>query len=137
MSTSILVIEPSRTIRTLLDIYFTRDGHQVIMFASYAEAKYALSLPQFKTYSPTVIFLALHVSHTESYRLLEDLKWRYAHKFPCIVVMVVQEESEHHRVRSLAQNEQVVLLLKPFRIQDALALVATPAALSSNMIETR
>lgn len=137
MSTSILVVEPSRTIRTLLDIHFTREGHQVTVFASYAEARYALSLPQFKKYSPSVIFLALHVSHPESYRLLEDLKWRYAHTFTRIVVMVMQEERDHHRVRSLVQDEHMVLLLKPFRVQDALALVATPAALSSNMIETR
>jgi DNA-binding response OmpR family regulator len=137
MSTSILVVEPSRTIRTLLDIYFQRDGHQVTVFASYAEAQYALSLPQFKRFSPAAIFLALHVSHPESYRLLEDLRWRYAHTFTRIVVMVVQEERDHHKVRSLAQDEHLVLLLKPFRVQDMLALVAAPAALSSSMVETR
>lgn len=137
MSTSILVVEPSRTIRTLLDIHFQREGHQVIVFASYAEAQYALSLSQFKRYSPSIIFLALHVSHPESYRLLEDLKWRYARAFARIVVMVAQEERDHHRVRSLAQDECLILLLKPFRVQDALALVATPAAQPSNMVETR
>jgi DNA-binding response OmpR family regulator len=129
MSKSVFVVEPSRTIRTLLDIYLQREGHQVTILASYAEARYALSLPQFKTYSPEVIFLALHASHPESYRLLEDLRWRYARTFTRIVGMVVQEERNHHKVRSLAQDEHVVLLLKPFRVQDALVLAATPATL--------
>src|SRR5690348_15025270 len=129
MSKSVFVVEPSRTIRTLLDIYFQREGHQVTIMASYTEARYALSLSQFKTYSPEVVFLALHASHPESYRLLEDVRWRYARTFTRIVGMVVQDERNHHKVRSLAQDEGIVLLLKPFRVQDALALVATPAAL--------
>ena len=129
MSKSILVIEPSRTIRVLLDIHLKRDGHAVTVFETYAEAQYAFTLPPFKTYSPEVIFLALHALHPESYHLLEDLRRRYARTFTTIVGMVVQEERGHHKVRSLAQDEQLVLLFKPFRVQDALALVATPAAL--------
>ena len=137
MSKSVLVVEPSRTIRTLLDIYFQRAGHQVLVFASYAEAKYALTLPQFKTYSPEVIFIALHASHPESHRLLEDLRWRYARTFTRIVVMVIQEERDHHKVHQLAQDEHIVLLLKPFRVQDALALALAPASLPPNLCETR
>ena len=137
MSRRVLVVEPSRTIRTLLEIYLQRDGHQVMIFASYAEAGYALTLPSFRTYSPEVIFIAIHTSQSDSHRLIEELRRRYARTFTRIVVMVAQEESEHHQVRRLIQNEQIVLLLKPFRIQDALALVSTFASAPLGTLETR
>ena len=127
MNRRVLVIEPSRTIRTLLEIYLQRNGHQAVIFASYAEAGYALTLPQFRAYSPEVVFIAIHASQPESHRLIEELKQRYAHTFTRIVVMVTQEGSDHQQVRRLAEDKQMILLLKPFRIQDALALVSTSA----------
>lgn len=127
MGKLVLVIEPSRTIRTLLEIYLQREGHQPLIFASYAEARYALTLPQFRAYSPEVVFIAMHVSQPESHRLIQELRLRYVHTFTRIVVMVTQEESNHHLMHHLAQDGQISLLFKPFRIQDALALVSTSA----------
>jgi DNA-binding response OmpR family regulator len=137
MSSSVLVVEPSRTIRTLLEIFLQRDEHQAVIFASYGEARYALTLPQFRTYSPEVVFVALHTSQLESRRLIEELRRRYDYTFTRIVAMIAQEESGHHQVRRLTQDEQIILLLKPFLVQDALALVSTPTYTLPNTLETR
>jgi len=137
MNRRVLVVEPARTIRTLLEIFLQRDGHQAMIFASYGEARYALTLPQFRTYSPEVVFVAVHTSQLESHRLIEELRRRYTHTFTRIVAMVAQEESEHHQMRRLAQDEQIILLLKPFRIQDALALVSAFTPVPPGTLETR
>ena len=137
MNRRILVVEPSRTIRKLLEIYLQCGGHQAVIFASYGEARYALTFPQFRAYPPELVFVAIHVSQLESHRFIEELRRRYAHTFTKIVVMVAQEESEHQQVRRLIQDEQIILLLKPFRIQDALALVSAPPFVFPGALETR
>jgi CheY-like chemotaxis protein len=126
MSRRVLVVEPSRTIRTLLEIYLQQSGHQVALFASYAEAGYALTLPQFRTNPPEVVFVAMNTSWPESSRFIEELRRRPHGALTKIVVMVTQEEHTHQRLQRLRQDGQVISLIKPFRVQDALALVSTP-----------
>ncbi len=137
MNRRVLVVEPSRTMRKLLEIYLQQSGHQVALFASYAEAGFALTLPQFRTNPPEVAFVSMNTSWPESYRFIEELRQRPRGAFTKIVVMVTQEEHTHPKLQRLLQDGQVIALIKPFRVQDALALASTPAYILPNTIETR
>ena len=137
MGRRVLVVEPSRTIRKLLEVYLQQWGHQVALFSSYAEASLALSLPEFRTNLPEVAFVATNTSWSESYRFIEELRQRMHGSFTKIVVIVMQEELTHPKLQPLLQDQRIVPLVKPFRVQDMLALASTAASLPFNTVETR
>lgn len=126
MSKRVLVIEPSSTIRTLLEIYLQQDGHMVAIFASNGEARDALAHPQFRLYPPDIIFVAINALQLESYRFIEELKQQFFDTSTRIIAMVAQEERKQQQLHYLLQEGKLIALLKPFRIQDARALVSTP-----------
>ena len=128
MSKSILVVEPSRTMRKLLEIYLQQDNHQVMLFPGYAEASLALSLPQTRP-NPEVAFVAMNASWPDSYRFIDELQQRCRGTLMKIVVMVTREELSHPKLQLLLQDQRIVPLVKPFRVQDMLALTSAPAAL--------
>ena len=134
MGRRVLVVEPSRTIRKLLEIYLQQCGHQVALFSSYAEASFALSLPEFRTNPPEVAFVAMNTSWSDSYRFIDELMQQPRGAFTKIVVIVMQEELTHPKLQPLLQDQRIVPLIRPFRVQDMLALASTPAALPSNTI---
>ena len=118
MSKRILVVDQSRTIQTLLSTYFKNGGHQVITRSTPQEAFQVLAaLPD----APDLIFLAVHVREKEAYQVIRHVKGWATYGNTGVVVMVSQEDRAHVE-RTLGQTT-VHYLLKPFHIQQALALV--------------
>ncbi|MBV9708922.1 MAG: response regulator [Chloroflexi bacterium] len=121
MGKRILVVEPSPTLRAILQMYFERDGHQVALFEDYQAA--AQALPRFQIEPPELAFVALHANRPESFDLVRALRQQYA--WVRLVLLIMQEESNQFAVERLVETTQAFALLKPFSIKDVLALVAT------------
>ncbi|MBV9691597.1 MAG: response regulator [Ktedonobacteraceae bacterium] len=120
MGKRILVIEPSRTIRAILSIYLQQVGHQVMLFKDYDAATQALI--RFQAEPPDLAFVALHANRLESTRIVGRLRQLCAQT--TIVIMTAHEDSKQYAVQHLMQVTQATPLLKPFWIQEVLALVA-------------
>ncbi len=132
MSKRILVVKRSRTIQTLLSIYFRSAGHQVLVCSTPQEALRILAdLHE----APDRIFLAVHAHEQDDYRLIQYLKVQTAYARTSLVALVLQEDMA--QVQRRLRDTQVSYLAKPFRIQDALALVSVPIAGSVVPSETR
>ncbi len=130
MGRRVLVVEPSRTMRKLLEIYLQQDTHQVMLFAGYAEARLALSLPQVRTNLPEIAFVATNASWPDSYQFIDELQQRCHGTLMRTIIMLTREELTHPKVQRLLQGQQqIVPLVRPFRVQDMLALAAAPVAL--------
>ncbi|MBV9020091.1 MAG: response regulator [Chloroflexi bacterium] len=121
MGKRILVVEPSPTLRAILQMYFERDGHQVALFEDYQAATQAL--PRFQIEPPELAFVAIHANRPESFDLVRALRQQYA--WVRLVLLIMQEESNQFAVQRLVETAQAAALLKPFSIKDVLALVAT------------
>jgi CheY-like chemotaxis protein len=126
MGRRLLVIEPSLTIRTLLDIYLHRNGNQLTIFADYADALHALVLPSIQAQPPELVLIRLRPAQEESYRLIEYLRQQPCYVHTKIVGLIAQEDEGHRQFQRLVREAQVVALINPFRIQNLLALVAEP-----------
>jgi DNA-binding response OmpR family regulator len=120
MGKRILVIEPSRTIRAILSIYLRQVGHQVVLFKDYEAATQALI--RFQAEPPNLALVALHANRLESRRVVGLLRHLYAQT--TIVIMTAHEDSKQYAVQNLMQVTRAIPLLKPFWIQEMLALVA-------------
>src|SRR5712692_4641874 len=92
MSRSILVIDTSRVIRTLLQIHLQQAGHHVLVYSSSQEA---LQEPGVFQDAPDLVFLAVHPALKEDFEVIRYVKKlsKYAHTE--LVVMVLQEDKTH------------------------------------------
>ncbi|MBV9690366.1 MAG: response regulator [Ktedonobacteraceae bacterium] len=122
MSKRILVIEPSRTIRAIFALKVQQVGHQVTIFKNYEVALAAL--PRLCQQPPEIAFVALHADRPESAQAL--MRLRVLCPQTTLIMMISQDESKKLVVQRIAGAVLAVPLLKPFRIQDVLTLVATP-----------
>ena len=131
-SKRILVVERSRTIQTLLSIYFRNAGYQALVCSTPQEA---LRLLADLRDAPDCVILAVHAQEQDDYRLIHSVKAQAAYARTSLVALVLQEDMTQiqHRLR----DTQVSCLGKPFRIQDALALVSAPVPGSIVSSETR
>ena len=117
-SKRILVVEKSRTIQTLLSTYFKNAGHCVTTCSTIQEALDTLA----GLYSaPDMIFLAMD-QKKEAYKVVAFVKEQQAYAVTRLVGMGEQEERAA-LVRTLGAS-RVSYLVKPFHIQDAMALVS-------------
>ncbi len=131
MRKRILVIERSRTIQTLLSISFSNAGHQVLVCTTPQEALRILAdLHE----APDSIFLAVHAQEQDDYTLMQNLKERATYAHVRFVALVVQEDMT--QVQRRLRDIHVSYLVKPFRIQDALALVSLPTPGGATSPET-
>lgn len=121
MSKRILVVERSRTLQTLLSIYFRSAGHQVLVCSTPQEALRVLANLRDAPYS---IFLAVHAHEQDDYRLIHYVKAQTVYARASLVALVLQEDLA--QVQRRVRDAQVSYLVKPFRVQDALALVSVP-----------
>ena len=131
MSKRILVVERSRTIQTLLSIYISNAGHQVLVYMTPQEALRALADLRD---APDRIFLAVHAHEQDDYRLLQYVKAQAAYARTSLVALVLQEDMA--QIQRRLRDTHLSYLAKPFRIQDALALVSAPipgSVISSEM----
>lgn len=118
VSQRILIIEPSRIIRLLLDIHLRQAGHRVIVTDGPQEGLHVLR--GLNKDVPDVIFLAVHAQRKEDYQVIHYLQEHAHYAHTTMVPMLTQEESERE-LRTLARTHSPCLI-KPFRIQDALSL---------------
>src|SRR5216684_422923 len=121
MSRSILVIDSSRVIRTLLQIHLQQAGHHVLVYSSSQEA---LQAPGVFQDAPDLVFLAVHPALKEDFEVIRSIKAQAKYSFSELVVMVLQEDQA--QVQRTLREANVSYLLKPFRIQDAISLVSAP-----------
>ncbi len=121
VSKRILVVERSRTIQTLLLIYFRGSGHQVLVCSTPQEAMRVLTGLRD---APDSIFLAVHAHEQDDYRLIHYVKAQAAYVDVSLVALVLQEDMA--QIQRRLRDIQVSYLGKPFRVQDALALVSLP-----------
>jgi DNA-binding response OmpR family regulator len=110
MSKRILVIEPSRTIRVLLDITLRNVGHQVAAFAF-------LSQGEVHREPPDIAFVALPSSHKESYKVIELLMRHYPHLLMIVLLRPGDGQTEQQRVEAIGAR----YLMRPFTVQAILA----------------
>ncbi len=123
MSRSVVVIDQSRVIRTLLQIHLQQAGHHVLVYPGSHEALQALEVFQD---APDLIFLAVHPTLKEDVEVIRSVKAQTKYAFTRLIVMALQEDQA--QVQRLLRETDVSYLLKPFHIQDALSLVSAPQA---------
>lgn len=120
MSKRILVVDESRTIRTLLRIYFGNAGHQVLLCSTSQEALRVLAGLQ---EAPDMIFIAIDYEK-EAYKVIQYVKEHATYAHTGLVALVLQEEKTGIQLALSWSN--VGYLVKPFAIQDVVALVSAP-----------
>jgi DNA-binding response OmpR family regulator len=123
MSKYIMVIDPSRTIQIILSIYLQNAGHLVFTYSTPQEALYAFSVLQD---IPDLIFIFLEFEKP-AYDLIAHVQSQAAFARTRMVAMVLQEEQA--AIQRRAKWSRVSYLVKPFQIQDVLALVSAPGGL--------
>ena len=116
-SRRILVVDPSRTIQILLRTYFGNAGHQVITCSAPREAIRILTGLRD---APDLIFLAID-HEKEAYKVITSVKEQRAYAHTSLVAMVLAEEKA--AIERTLGTSNVHYLVKPFHIQEALALV--------------
>jgi DNA-binding NtrC family response regulator len=117
MNKRILVIEPSRTIRVLLDITLRNAGHHVAAFADTAAAFAFLSQGQVHREPPDMAFVALHSSAKESYKVIATLIRRYPHLLMIVILQPEEGQTAQQRIQAIG----AMYLMRPFTVQDILA----------------
>jgi DNA-binding response OmpR family regulator len=119
MSRHILVSDASRVIRTLLQIYLQQAGYRVVVCSNSFEAwQILLATPE----APDHLFLAVHASLKGDVGLMRFVKAHEKYAQTSLVAMVSL------KVQRTLRETQVSYLLKPFRVQEALALVSASQA---------
>ena len=121
MGKRILIIEPSRTIRLLLDITLRNAGHTV---AAFDQAPAALNfLLRVHKNAPDMAFVAVHLPGDESYKLIETLMRHYPHLRLVSILRPDDEVAQQQRILSLGAT----LLIRPFTVQDILTCTTSTA----------
>lgn len=120
MSKRILVVDPSMTIQAVLSTCFDNAGHRVITCSTIQEALNTLASLY---YAPDMIFLAMD-REKEAYKVIAYIKEHEAYAITCIVGMGKQEEQAGLQ-RTLSAS-RMSYLVKPFHMQDVMALVSAP-----------
>ncbi len=122
MGKRILIIEPSRTIRLLLDITLRNAGHEVAAFDE-PLAAFNFLLHESKQ-APDIAFVAVHQTSGDSYKPIETLMRHYPHLHMVGIVRSDDGAEAQQRLWSLGAT----LLVRPFTIQDILASTKSPLA---------
>ena|SRR5256885_1319593 len=117
----IIVIDPSRIIRTLLTINLRQAGHQVITAATVFEGMEMLKWLQCEP--PDVIFLAMHTEQQhDDFEVLRYIQRHPLYSGLPLILMMTQEDSERGQLRQLVRRH-APCLIKPFQMSEVLSLV--------------
>jgi DNA-binding response OmpR family regulator len=125
----ILVLDRSRTIQILLAHAFQNAGHQVITCSKPQEALAVLSGLKAM---PEVLVLDIDYEK-EAYKVMRYVREEKGDTQMQLVAMVLQEEKA--AIERALRGTTVAYLVKPFQIQQALALVS--ASIPGTGVETR
>jgi twitching motility two-component system response regulator PilG len=121
MSTGVLVVDDSATVRKILEVCLKRAGYEVISFPDGVEAIRWLATPEAR--HPRLVFLDIQMPRMDGYVVAKYLKAR-----PLLSDMVIVMLSgrtgilDRLKGRLAGANEY---LTKPFRTQTILAIVQT------------
>jgi DNA-binding response OmpR family regulator len=125
MSKRVMIIDPSKTIQILLSMNLQKAGHRVLAYSTPREAWQAM---ESMSEVPEVILLFVGYQRS-GYGLIASVHAspRYAHTH--LVALVLREEraSIQRRLRHIP----VSYLVKPFEMQEVLALIDAPMAASA------
>ena len=118
MNKHTLVVDSSRVIRTLFTIYAPQAGHRVTVLSSVLEARMAW---QSAPHAPDLLFLAVHPAQKDERQLIREVQAQPSYSRTLLVLMLTEEllRNEQH----LVQGARTRVLLKPFCVQDVLALL--------------
>lgn len=123
-----LVIEPSPTVRLLLEMHLKKAGHQVILYA--AVSALMQERARFQQEPPEVIFLA--VDTTLSTWLEEAQEIRRVWGVPTLLIVLLScRESKREQVQRSLNALPALYVHKPFQLQFVLALVFALHAVST------
>ena len=117
----IVVIDRSKTIQVILYACLRNAGHLVHTYNTPQEALHALTVIQ--DFVPDLIFLCIGYEQS-AYDFVASVKTQGTYAQARLVAMVLQEEKA--RIQRTLNWSKVSYLVKPFLIQDALALVSGP-----------
>ncbi|MBV9227900.1 MAG: hypothetical protein JOZ18_01210 [Chloroflexi bacterium] len=122
----IVVIDRSKTIQIILYTCLRNAGHLVHTYNTPQEALHALTVIQ--DFVPDLIFLCVGYEQS-AYDFISYVKSQTTYAHTRLVAMVLQEEKAH--IQRTLNWSSVSYLVKPFEIQQALALVSAPASEST------
>ena len=122
----IVVIDDSPTVCTILDVFLTREGHQVKSFQNPVPALRSI-LKTGETPLPDLLFIDLSLPTINGYEVIRLFKNNPASiHIPAIVISRLGDTITRLKVRLAGAN---AYLEKPFQIQDVIALVQSFATL--------
>lgn len=128
LSKRVMVIDLSRTIRTLILMTCHQHEHQSMAFASHEEAMERL--PLLCEQPPDLAFVSLRSDYQEQGRqVVQRIRQLYGMK-PTLIAMIGREEQYHRHLQQTVLTHAMHTLIKPFLIQDVVALLNTPLAQS-------
>jgi DNA-binding response OmpR family regulator len=117
----IIVIDPSRIIRTLLTINLQQAGHLVLTAATALEGLEMLKGLQ--SDPPDILFLAMHTHQQhEDFEVLRFIQRHPLYHHLPLILMMTQEDSERGQLRQLVRHHPTCLI-KPFQMCEVLDLV--------------
>jgi len=121
MNTFVMVIDDSPTVRNILDVCLSRAGYHVKGFHDGVEALQWLLSPQGRL--PGLVFLDIGLPKMDGYEVAQHFIARPQCK-DTVIIMISRRDGviERLKARLVGAKEYVV---KPFKTQDILALVAT------------
>lgn len=125
-SKRVLVIDLSRTIRTLILMTCHQHKHQSMAFASYEEAMERL--PLLCELPPDLAFLALRSDYQEQGRQVAQRMRQLYGMRPTLIAMIGREEQYHRHLQQTVLAHTMYTLVKPFLIQDVVAPLNAPFA---------
>lgn len=123
-SKRVLVIDLSRTIRTLILMTCHQHEHQSIALVNYEQAMERL--PLLCEQPPDMAFLSLRSDYQEQGRqVAQRIRQLYGMR-PTLVAMIGREEQYHRHLQQTVLAHTMHTLIKPFLIQDVVAMLNAP-----------
>jgi two-component system, chemotaxis family, response regulator PixG len=124
-SLSIVVIDDSPTVCTILETVLTREGHQVQLFLDPVPALRSFLFHR-EIPPPDLFFVDLSLPHVSGYELIKLFRKHPAfRRIPIIVISRIDNAVVRLNVRLAGAN---AYLTKPFQVQDVLTLAQFFAA---------
>lgn len=117
----VLLIEPNRVVRTLLNLCMRQQGHLVVERGSYKDALHLLESEFMRCVPPHVIVMAVQASQRESLLLLSLLIHQSSYKDTTVVAMVNADEQRQRDISLLLRAVQAHVIIKPVEVQGVLS----------------
>ena len=121
MQQRVLLVEPNRVVRTLLNMCILQQGHPLIVRESYKDALHLLESEFIKCVPPHILLISVHASQRESLLLLSLLIHQPCYKNTAVVAMVNEDERQQRDMSLLLRAVQAHVIIKPVEIEGILS----------------